>query len=303
MAMRNHFDEARERREQDGTEYKFGAVQVSLFNVPVAERDKYQPIGEVQRGRDDTQDCASRDKVNILETKLNYAYRNNLLHPFIKSFFDENGYTVWRNGVPYIECSDAYIGIKSGTTRQGNSLKAPAQAVHQWGLIPKKMLPLEEWMTWEDYHAKTRITKEMEALGKQFLKYLPISYEQVPLTRFEQALLDGELSGALYAWPFPDENGIYQRSPNNFNHAIKIMYEKWYIQDNYLDSHDSDFIKHLAPDYRFFDWGYQMHITGQNAEISMEELNLLQKLLQQLYDLLVAMQKAGIKFGKRFLGL
>ena len=291
---RQSFDEARERREQRGDEWQLGAAITSLFSVPLSERRKYQPIGEVQRGAEDTQDCASRDKVNDCEAQMNFAYRNGLLHPDTRRFFDENGYVVIKNGIPYIECSDAYIGIKSGTTRTGNSLKAPAHAVYQWGLVPKSLLPLEEWMTWDDYHSPSRITKEIEDLGLECKMRLPINYEQVQRDEFESTIKHSEICTAGYAWPFPNENGVYPRSPNNFNHAFKLMEPAWYAQDNYLDSHDNDYIKHLAEDYRFFDWGYQMCFTGQYTDIDvLKKMGIFDKLMEVLKALRAYLAKIG----------
>lgn len=83
------FDEARERREQDGTEYQLGAILTSLFDVPHHERKNYRPIGETQRGVEDTQDCATRDYINDLETQHNYAYRNRFFIPEVKKFLDD----------------------------------------------------------------------------------------------------------------------------------------------------------------------------------------------------------------------
>lgn len=293
------FDEARERQEQKGDEWKLGAAQVSLFTVPLSQRKAYQPIGEVQRGAEDTMDCASRDKVNDCETQLNYAYRNNLLIPDTKRFLDENGYVVLRNGVPYIECSDAYIAIKSKTTRQGNSLKAPAHAVYEWGLVPKKLLPLEPGMTWNQYHDPKRITKAIENLGLESKARLPINYEQVMLAQFPEAITKSEICGALYAWPFPDGDGVYQRVPHQFNHAVKIMEPSWLVQDNYLDSHDGDYIKNLAPNYRFFDWGYQMCFT---AQVSDADILKSSGLLDQLLKLLLELEKYLTRLGGRLAG-
>lgn len=262
---RPNFDEARERREQDGSELKVGAITRSLFAIPVGERRKYQPIGEIQGSSiADMVDCASRDKVNDAEAQLNYAYRNNLLTQETKDFFDSKGYTVWKDSVPYIECADAYIAIKSKTTKQGNSLKAPAQAVHEWGLVPKKLLPLESWMAWEDYHNPARITKEIEAIGLEFIKRLPITYQQVYNYQFEDEITKAEICTAGYGWPDPI-NGVYPKTNFAFNHAFKLMEPKYFAQDNYLDSFDGDYVKQLDPGYRFFDWGYQMAFTAQNS--------------------------------------
>lgn len=285
------FDEARERREQDGTEYQLGAILTSLFDVPHHERKNYRPIGETQRGVEDTQDCATRDYINDLETQHNYAYRNRFFIPEVKKFLDDNGYVVWRNGVPYVEYADAFIAIKSGTTKQGNSLKAPAQAIHEHGLVPKKLMPLEPHMTWEDYHNPKRITKQIEDLGKQHKAMLPTAYEQVPNEAFRTEIKKYHINTGVYAWPFPNSQGIYERVPNNFNHAILIETENgtWDIQDNYLDNHDQDYIKRLASNYRFYDYGYRIATVAQKSYQQQVDLyTRLVEVLNKIVGLLIA---------------
>lgn len=285
------FDEARERREQDGTEYQLGAILTSLFDVPHHERKNYRPIGETQRGVEDTQDCATRDYINDLETQHNYAYRNRFFIPEVKKFLDDNGYIVWRDGVPYVEYADAFIAIKSGTTKQGNSLKAPAQAIHEHGLVPKKLMPLEPNMMWEDYHNPKRITKHIEDLGKQHKAMLPTAYEQVPNEAFRTEIKKYHINTGVYAWPFPNSEGIYERVPHNFNHAILIESENvtWDIQDNYLDTHDQDYIKRLASNYRFFDYGYRIATVAQKSYQAQVDLyTRLVEVLKKIVGLLIA---------------
>src|SRR3990167_1155218 len=101
--------------------------------IPEEEREKYLPVGEVQRGAEDMMDCASRSVCNILETKFNWLLRNKELSFGNEQWLRENGYVQYNS----VEFSDAFVAILSGTTRQGNSLKAPLDAVRKNGLIPK----------------------------------------------------------------------------------------------------------------------------------------------------------------------
>lgn len=271
--VNNGLDLEREVREQDGTELKVGAITAFLFKAPETERRKYQPIGEVQMSnRADMMDCATRDKVNILEEDLNFAYRNGLLLPETKQWLEDNDFVVTVSGMSYVQISDAFTAIKSGTTKSGNSLKAPAQALHEWGFVPKKWMPLEEWMAFEDYHNPTRITPKIAALAKESVQRLPINYQQVQNWQFSQELHRGSLSTAGHAWDDP-VNGIYQRSSGNFNHAFKLFENEFFAFDNYHDVVDGDYIKQLAPDFRFFDWGYQIGFTGQNTVIALPPIS------------------------------
>ena len=253
-------DLKREKAEQDGTEWQFGAASAScLALIPVGEREKYLPKGEVQQGQDDTMDCASRAPINELEAKFNFALTNKIFSASGESWLRQNGY-VTENGV---EFSDAFIAILSETTRQGNSLKAPIQAIHEFGLVPKKLLPLESSMTWEEYHNPERITPEIKELGKQFKQRFPINYEQVKEKKYKDLLEKDILIVASYAWPSP-VNGVYPRTIDAPNHAYIIFdFPEWRAFDNYIDSADGDFIKSLAPDYDFLDYGYRIYIKEE----------------------------------------
>ena len=243
--------EIAERSEQD---WIFGAdiKAKCLVFIPEGERRVYLPKGEVQRGKDDVMDCVTRAFINLIETKLNWLWRKDLLDPW----FVEKGYVTARG----VEISDAFIAILSGTTKQGNSFKAVAEAMKDNGLIPKSMLPLESWMSFEDYHNPKRITAEMKVLGLQFLNKLAINYEQVPKEHLSEALKDDMVVVALYAWG-KTINGVYQKTTEPFNHSVLNWENKYKIFDNYIDVVDGDFIKELAEDYIFFDWGYRVVLS------------------------------------------
>src|SRR3990167_8444588 len=89
------FDIARELQEQDGTEYQFGAFsQVGIADIPLDNREAYLPQGEVQRGKEDMWDCASRGPLNILAAKFTCGYKNKLFRPENNQWLWENGYVV-----------------------------------------------------------------------------------------------------------------------------------------------------------------------------------------------------------------
>jgi hypothetical protein len=272
-------DLAREWNEQDGTEYLAGLLPLckaaGLDLLPFNEFKKYLPKGEVQTSaKDDMMDCASRDKINCLETKYNYLFQNNLLTPEQMHFAISNGYYT-KNG---FEFSDAFIAIKSGTTRQGNSLKAPLQAIHTYGLIPKATLPLLQDMTWEDYHNPKRITDAMEHLGQRWQEVMgEIFYEKESDYTKNVGLVT-----AVHAWPEPDSEGIYKSDSANFNHAVYRPKPAHYIFDNYTDAADDDFIKQTSPDFKFYPYGYTIVIgePKQPEKLLPWPIDLIHRLLR-----------------------
>lgn len=251
--MQSTFNETKERAEQDGTEYQLGAIAVDLALVPKELRLRYAPDGVLQfNSIFDTNGCASRAPLNILEAKLNYFY-NNGMHQDIKNWLNHNGYRVNDK----IVLSDAFIEILSGTTPTGNSLKAPIDAIHRYGVIPGTMLPLEEGMTRDEYMNPSRIKNAHKELGKEFLRRIGIGYEQVPASSFLEFLKKDYLDAAGHGWPEP-KDGVYPRTDAQIQHAFALVQDAIDALDNYIPT-----TKRLAKDYKFFDWGYTLSITRQ----------------------------------------
>lgn len=249
-----NFDEKKERAEQLGNEWQFGAIETDLASVPLKDRLLYLPLGVLQFNNVmDSNGCASRAPLNLLETKLNWYYDNGM-HPAIKKWCDEKGYR--EDGK--FALNDAFIEILSGTTPQGNSLKAPVDAIRKYGVIPAKLIPLNNDMPWETYMNPKRVTQAHLDLGKEFLRRLTIQYEQVPLGEFFNALEVDLLDVAGHAWPSP-VNGVYPRTEAPFTHAFVDITPDIDAFDTY-----EPFVKRLAKDYRFFEWEYSMSITAQN---------------------------------------
>lgn len=248
------FNEAKERAEQRGDEWIFGAIQTDLALVPVQDRALFTPLGVLQFNNVmDSNGCASRSPLNILETKLNWFYDHGM-HPAIQTWCDEQGYRVGGK----FELSDAFIEILSGTTPTGNSLKAPVDTIRTNGVIPAHYLPLKDNMTWEEYMDPRRIVQAHRNIGKEFMKRITVNYEKVYAADFLTALKEDLLSTGVSAWPAPIGN-VYPRTDAPFNHAVASVNPFIDILDNYIP-----FNKRLATDYKFFDWGYSLSITAQN---------------------------------------
>ena len=152
------------------------------------------------------------------------------------------------------------MAINSQTTRQGNSLKAPLEAVRKQGLIPKSLLPANSDMTWDQYHNLESITDLMRKLGAEFTTRFFINYEKVYEKDYTKLLRQDMLDVAGFAWPEP-VNGEYPRIDMTPNHAfVAIKNAAYFIFDNYLDQ-DGDWIKKLASDYDLLDYGYRLSVN------------------------------------------
>lgn len=239
---------------------------IILINEAVVK--SYLPDGEIQRGREDFMDCASRAPDNDIETQLTYAIQNNLLREDTIQWLKEKGYAD-ENGK--VTLSDRYTAIRSYTTRQGNSLKAPEESIRKNGVIPKKMLPKEDWMGWADYHNPTKITQEMDNLAKEFLSHITVNYEKVNYSDFPKFLKDS----------------------------------KWFVFDNYLDR-DGDFIKQLAPNYNMMGYGYRNVINETKKKTNMKVLKdqnsqaiMIAKMVKNEAELSIELSNYGIPYSPK----
>ncbi len=268
MSVRQpHFDVARELAEQSPDDYQFGAVPApNLYSLPEAFRNGHLPPGELQFAVEDFQDCASRSPDNAFEAYFTYAYHEKLLKPENVKWLEANGYVQGFN----VTFSDRFTAILSGTTRQGNSLKAPLDCIHRYGLIPKMMLPKPEGATWDEYHNPSKITEEMRALGREFAARFSLNYDKVYAADFPKALENDILCVAGFAWPSP-VNGEYGPSNNPPNHAFMLYKNQYYAFDNYIDETDGDFIKKLAPNFVFFDYGYRAYVSREVTKAELQE--------------------------------
>ena len=245
--------------------------------------EKYLPTGELQRGRDDAMDCATRSPHNDLETQFNYCIKNGLVSVRNIKWLYDQGY-MDKNGS--VALSDPFTAMMSGTTRNGNSLLSPLESIRVNGCIPKSMLPPPPNFTWAQYHNRNNITEEMIKLGLEFKRRFPVNYERVYDSQF--ATMKGVVGVAAFAW-LPPVNGVYLRNNNPANHAF-IIYKSptpYRAFDNYPDSYDGDWIKQLAVNYKFFPHGYRV-ILNENIVDEPEDnkkKTMKKEQLEKLYRL------------------
>lgn len=278
----------KQREDQRPTDWRFGArSQPCLATIPESKRIRYLPDGEVQKGKEDFMDCATRGPINIFETKFNFLYAKKLLKPENRKWLEDHGYVQKRK----ITFSDRFIAIKSRTTREGNSLVAPLQAIHQYGLIPKKMLPAKKSMTWAEYHRAADIDYGMELTAKEFKRRFKLNYDEVKRADFAKAYEMDFLDLAGYAWPTP-RKGIYP-DPGALpaNHAfVGVKAPLHTVFDNYLDT-DRDYLKRLAPDYTLYEYGYRAFVRAQAVPGDANyHLSSLEELIIQAMQLVLSLQ-------------
>jgi hypothetical protein len=258
----SNFNLAKELADRTDADWRFGALsEPGIVSIPVAERENYLPLGETQFDQyADFTDCASRSPVNHLEALFTYHYEHGML-PENKKWMEEQGYA---NGGK-ITFSDRFVAVGSGTTKQGNSLRAPIDFIYRSGLIPKKLLPKTDDLTWDTYYAP--IPQNLKDLGKEFLKRFTLNYEQVAHIHLADVLKDDMIGVAGYAWNQPDAQNIYHSDSASFNHAFLIYnLPKYQIFDNYQEA-PGDYTKNLAPDYKLYEYGYRIYLSAEKSTL------------------------------------
>lgn len=253
------FNPELEQQHQSPDDWVFGAGSLPCIAlIPEVDRDTYLPVGEVQTCMQDASDCATRGPTNIYEAKFNYLYSNMLLRPENRKWLEDNGYV--QDG--RITFSDRFNAVLSGTTRVGNSLKAPVDSIHSNGLIPKSMLPLIKTMTWDEY--MSGVTQEMKDLGQEFLRRFKLNYERVNASILDALMQEDMIDVAVHAWSIPVD-GEYPKTTETINHVV-VAYKRpdYTIFDNYEES-PGDFTKKLASDYVFFDTAYRVFISAETT--------------------------------------
>jgi hypothetical protein len=218
---------------------------------------QYKPTEETQRySRFDPWDCTSRSKCNILETLFNYKIKNGLFGKKALDFL--NGKNCLK--VSYFDAQgsinflDKFSAILSGTRAYvGNTFKAPADAIRNYGLVPEQAFPWTKYdlerMEAKDYYNEATINF-LKPLGEEFLSIFKLNYEVLGQRDFNNAIWYSPVECGVAAWYY--DNGYYYNG-GRFNHDCCVMK----IQSHYevFDSY-SPYIKNLSPNYKFMDNAY-----------------------------------------------
>ena len=222
-----------EQKELRAKDWRFGGVTGADHIVINESRDytNFLPIREIQVGiYFDTLACVSFSALNCIETILNVRGLN-------------------------INYSDRFLAKMSGTTKQGNyiykvadTLVKDAGSVKQedWNFIERQRTPI---VTWDEFYAE--IPQAIQMLGKQWLNQWDVKWEWVNPDDVKEALKFGPLQVSVYAWPLPDENGIFHEGGNKARNHMVTLYG--YEEGQYMKIYDhyDNIHKKLEWDYPF----------------------------------------------------
>jgi len=231
----------------------FGKMGDTEIRIPDGDWTMFLPKNEKQRQGFESMCCTNFSSTSAVEILMTRLIELKLMSAGNLKWLNDNGYI---DDGGHVNFSDRYDAIMSGTDpSNGNTLKAPADCKHKYGLIPESILP---WTDNEaDYFNKLKVTTQMLALGQEFLKRFAINYEMVYDKDYAEALKISPLAGALFAWDGISD-GVYYRVTNPINHAIAIIEPPaiWQVFDSY-----DPFIKKLADNYAFMGYAIRYIIT------------------------------------------
>lgn len=242
----------------------FGGYTGLIENINLATLNwiPFYSRGVLQIGKYfDTMACVSFSGVRICEAIFNYQIAHGMISAKNIQWLKDKGYFDADGKVNF---SERYIAKLSGTTRKGNSGYNVAEAIKNYGLIPNSLWPFptdqyQPVFDWDDYYSD--IAQNLFDLGQEFKTRFGFNYEvfSINTESLKDALRHSPVQVYGHAWNKPI-NGVYKRTDDPINHAFGNACPEWYGQDQYLDT-DNDFIKQLAPDFKFYPWGYKYLFT------------------------------------------
>lgn len=241
---------------------------------------KYRPTREKQVGvYFDTMSCVTFAAHNDIEEQVDYLVDKNILSgdPLKElkemGFFDENG---------KFNCSERFIAILSGTTKNGNYLNAVWEAIRTYGLLPEKDLPsnLDSRTPWtfEDWMNPAVITKEMKEKAKRVIGDKEKGITGILQFAYEWISTDRE-SLKYHLKQAPIQIAAPVCSPWNTTEIIKTCSAgagHSTIIDGYIDNAELECFDHYNPFEKRLAWDYKVSAALKGI-VEVAETNLIDK--------------------------
>lgn len=217
-------------------QYIFGSDQIKgEVLVPDGQWFGYLPDIEVQRQFGlETMNCTVYGTLNCIEILFKRVYNVEVNH------------------------SERFVGIHSGTTPSGNNPHEVGETIRKKaGCVEDMLLPFSESIdTWEKYYGPNPLPKQLNNLGKEWIKAWDFKHDWVRTPGqtlspelLMEALTYSPLGVSVDAW---NQNGeIYFKEKGGVDNHWTTLYgylegQYWLIFDSYDSTH-----KKLAWDYDF----------------------------------------------------
>ncbi len=124
--------------------------------------------------------------VNEAEDQLEWLWKQGMFSAEARAFFTNNGYI---DSDGDFSLSERFLEIKGGNRQQGGTSEEAWQLIESWGCIPRSMLTYTDAQVQKlgnniqavskDYFNPAAVTPAMEALGRQFKKYVAVNDQRI----------------------------------------------------------------------------------------------------------------------------
>lgn len=244
------------------TDFIAGVQSAIVYQENIASGDwtEYLPDGESQSGvYMDAMDCVSQYAAHSVETQLNWKLRMGRLSGFQMRWLVANGYMTI-NG--RIKLSVRFLAKVSGTTSNGNTAQAVADAFRHYGAVPDADWPYPNTQrtppfTWADFYVD--VPQEILDKGQKFLEIMGdgdptnvIQYEIIQHDEFAAVqpityhLRQAPLGLFVHVCPTWNTGDVAYCGVDTAGHAIELYKED--DKHRIFDSYDP-YQKSLAADY------------------------------------------------------
>lgn len=244
---------------------------------PTKDWRLYLPLGEEQaRGNTETMSCVSHSACNAIEiivlllNTLDEMGQANEEQKGIVQVFKHFGILRQVDGVWRANSSDRYVAKMSGTGYNGNTLKAVADAIRHYGLIPDEKWSFVEG--WNNYYSEVPLN--LQNAGIKLSDYIDFNYEWASNTILLDSLQYAPTQNSVFAWN-GTRDGVYYRVENPLNHAITrvaFLNDNIYIFDSYQN--DGNYEKRTAKNFKFgYDLIYTLHLKKKLDAFNQEAIS------------------------------
>jgi len=223
----------------------FGATPFSEPRNTLRNWKQFLSPAERQSGAViDAMDCVSFAKSHDLDAQVNWLITSHLLSQDALNALNALGFITPAG----FHCSARFIAVVSGTTQQGNTFSAVANAPQTFGLLPEADLPSEPGsMTWAQYYAP--VPQALLDKAKRIKQILSFPWQYVNTGDINGALLTAPVQIATAVgpgWNTQDPLQAFDGPPQHSTLIYDVDDAKKYLE--IMDQYNP-FFKEMVPTY------------------------------------------------------
>ena len=198
--------------------------------------------------------CVPYSAENIVGAQINWLKRNGFLPQELLTDLAD-----WFNEDGDLDAAELTLAKMAGTTREGTDMVVCAQAIRKQGLVPQKMRPFRDNMSWDEAYAP--LTKAEVEAGLKWLKWFDCQYEWLLHPLFARKPMEfvfnhskqAPLQFGVPTCPGWNAGKVVKACDRQPNHAIAEalidLDDKNFVKEYNIEDHYNPLEKKLAGDY------------------------------------------------------